>query len=301
MFSVMTFYAFAAWPTFADHRFSLTELCQEHDLTGSILLAPEGVNGTVSGEDNGLATLLAELRSIDHFSELTPKYSTSQHQPFRKMKVRLKKEIVTLGIGDIDVSNTGTYIPAAEWDELISDPDVILIDTRNEYEIEIGSFPGAINPHTDAFGDFPEWVENNLDPSAKPKVAMFCTGGIRCEKASAYLRGQGFDEVYQLQGGILKYLEDIPPEETNWLGDCYVFDERVSVKPGLIPGDYEVCVNCNAALGEAELGDDRFEKGVACPRCSDTITPDRRARFAERQRQIELAEARGLRHMGPQA
>lgn len=299
MFSVMAFYAFANWPTFADHRSQLVDLCEQQDLAGSILLAPEGVNGTVSGTDEGLNALLTELRSITPFSDLTPKYSTSDHRPFRKMKVRLKKEIVTLGIDNIDVTNTGIYVPAEDWDTLISDPDVILIDTRNDYEIEIGTFPGAINPLTEAFGEFPEWVEKNLDAGAKPKVAMFCTGGIRCEKASAFLRAKGFDEVYQLQGGILKYLEDIPPEDTNWLGDCYVFDERVSVKPGLVPGEYEVCVNCNAALAKEDTADPAYERGVACPRCADTITRERRARFAERQRQIELAEARGERHMGP--
>jgi len=294
----MAFYAFATWPSFAEHRAPLKSLCAENGLTGSILLAPEGINGTVAGTRQALDVLLSELQQLPQFGGLAPKYSTSQSQPFRKMKVRLKKEIVTLGIDNIDVSNTGTHVPTNEWDALIADPDVILIDTRNDYEIAIGSFPGAINPHTASFGDFPAWAEANLDPHENPKIAMFCTGGIRCEKATAYLKQEGFGDVYQLHGGILRYLEEVPPEETNWQGECYVFDGRVSVRPGLIPGDYEVCVNCNSALGEAEVGADGYERGVTCPACVASISPQRRARFAERQRQIELAEARGEKHLG---
>lgn len=298
MYDVMAFYAFATWPSFAEHRTPLKSLCAQHGLTGSILLAPEGINGTVAGTQQGLDALLSELKQLPQFAGLAPKYSTSQSQPFRKMKVRLKKEIVTLGIANIDVSNTGTHVPTDEWDALIADPDIIVIDTRNDYEIAIGSFPGAINPHTASFGDFPAWAEANLDPQANPKIAMFCTGGIRCEKATAYLKQKGFGDVYQLQGGILRYLEEVPPEDTNWLGECYVFDERVSVRPGLIPGDYEVCVNCNSALGEAEVKAHGYERGVTCPTCVDSISPQRRARFAERQRQIELAESRGEKHLG---
>lgn len=292
----MAFYAFAPWPTFETHRSVLKALCSENSLTGSILLAPEGVNGTVAGSPQGLELLLGYLRELPQFTEMAPKYSTTQNPPFRKMKVRLKKEIVTLGIEGIDVSNTGAQVAPADWDRLISDPDVVVVDTRNDYEIAIGSFPRAINPHTESFGDFPAWAAENLKPT--DKVAMFCTGGIRCEKATAYLKQQGFDDVFQLQGGILKYLEEVPAEDTNWQGECYVFDERVSVRPGLIPGDYEVCINCNSALGREELLAAGYERGVTCPACAGSISPERRARFAERQRQIELAEARGEKHLG---
>jgi UPF0176 protein len=297
MYDVMAFYAFASWPAFETHRPALKGLCSDNSLTGSILLAPEGVNGTVAGSPHGLEALLDYLHALPEFSELTPRYSTAQDPPFRKMKVRLKKEIVTLGIDGIDVSNTATHVAPADWDRLISDPDVVLVDTRNDYEIAIGSFPGAINPHTNSFGDFPAWAAENLKPT--DTVAMFCTGGIRCEKATAYLKQQGFDDVYQLQGGILKYLKEIPAQDTNWQGECYVFDERVSVRPGLVPGKYKVCVNCNSALGREELTAPGYERGVTCPTCVDSISPERRARFAERQRQIELAEARGEHHLGP--
>ncbi len=298
MQSVMAFYLFAVWPGFSVHQPTLREFCRSEGISGSILLAPEGINGNVAGPRDSLDRLLARLRDIPELADLSVKYSAADHRPFRRMRVRLKREIVPLGVAGVNMTKTGTYVEPTDWDALISDPEVVVIDTRNRYEVAIGSFPGAINPKTNSFRDFPAWVASNPDLRSKPKVAMYCTGGIRCEKASAFLREQGFEEVYQLQGGILGYLEEMPPSENLWEGECYVFDGRVSVGQGLVPGDYEVCPNCNAAVGPEQRSMEGFEPGVACPDCASSIDPDRRRRFSERQHQIELARRRGDKHLG---
>ena len=242
--------------------------------------------------------MLSFIRDDERLAGLEEKRAACDADPFLRLKVRLKKEIVTLGVGKVDLANnTGEHVPAVAWNELISDPDTVVIDTRNDYEYAIGSFEGAINPGTRSFREFPAWVEAHPELKGK-RLAMFCTGGIRCEKATAYLRENGFDEVYQLDGGILKYLETIEEPASMWDGECYVFDRRVSVGHKLVPGNLEVCPNCNTVLDDGARSTDGYRRGVCCPSCNDTLTPRREERFAERQRQIELAEARGERHLG---
>jgi UPF0176 protein len=297
--SVATFYVFASLPDHAELRIGLEEVCRTNSVSGTILLAPEGANGTIAGTRSDVEVVIDRLRSDPRMSRLRLRWSEVDHEPFLRLKVRSKGEIVTLGVDGVDTqANTGIHVPAALWNELISDPAVVLIDTRNDYEVAIGTFRGAIDPGTPAFRDFPEWVEKNLDPATRPKIAMFCTGGIRCEKASAYLRQQGFEEVYQLEGGILSYLEAIPPDESAWEGECYVFDRRTTVRHGLEPGDAEVCPNCNNVVDQTGRRHPGYETGVCCGGCLETLTEERRRRFAERQRQIELADARGERHLG---
>ena len=298
MHTVMAFYAFADWPEFAAHREAIFEVCQAKDIKGTILLAAEGINGTVAGPEAGVQVVLEQIRSIGPFAGLTPKFSQAEDSPFPRLKVRLKNEIVTLGIEELDPTDTGTHVAPEEWDDLISDPDVVLIDARNAYEIAIGKFPNAIDPGTESFRDFPEWLASAPEIADKPKIAMYCTGGIRCEKASALLKQQGFDEVYQLRGGILGYLDAVPESESTWEGDCYVFDGRVSVGQGLEQGDYVACPHCNRALDAEARKEPGYRPGVSCGACADSITPERLARFAERQKQIELAAERGEIHLG---
>lgn len=298
MFHIAAFYRFADLPDFEGFRDRLVALGAEFDVKGTVLLAPEGVNGTIAGAKEDVEVFLELLRSDSRLAGLEAKWSTANEDPFLRLKVRLKKEIVTLRVGDVDsINNTATHVPAAEWNELISDPDTIVIDTRNDYEHAIGTFANAVNPETRRFGEFPEWIENQPDIRDK-KLAMFCTGGIRCEKGTAFLREQGFEEVYQLEGGVLKYLETVDAEDSLWDGECYVFDRRVSVGHGLVPGDLEICPNCNRVLGDEDRARTSYRTGVHCSSCHDTITEDRRVRFAERQRQIELAEQRGSSHLG---
>jgi UPF0176 protein len=299
MFRIAAFYKFADLPRYREVRDSVEQVCADNGILGTILLASEGINGTIAGPADGVEAVLSHLRRIQGLEDLTPKESTAQNPPFLRLKVRLKKEIVALGVGEVDtVANTGVQVPPTEWNDLISQSDVIVIDTRNDYEYTVGTFDGAINPGTRSFTDFPGWIETSQDLVDKPKIAMFCTGGIRCEKASAYLREQGFDEVYQLEGGILRYLETIPEDESTWDGECYVFDRRVTVRHGLEPGDKEVCVNCNRVLDRNDREADGYVEGVTCGACHTTITEDRRARFAERQHQIELSRERGSSHLG---
>jgi UPF0176 protein len=297
--SVATFYVFADLPDHAALRSAVEDVCRSNDISGTILLADEGVNGTIAGTRSGVEAVLGFISSDPRLAGLRVRWSEVDDEPFLRLKVRCKDEIVTLGVDGVDTGvNTGTHVAPERWNGLISDPDVVLIDTRNDYEVAIGSFRGATDPATPAFRDFPAWVAQNLDPAEQPKIAMFCTGGIRCEKASAYLRQQGFEEVYQLEGGILAYLEAIPAEESMWEGECYVFDRRVTVRHGLEPGDMEVCPNCNTVVDADGRRHPAYETGVCCGACHDTLTGDRRRRFAERQRQIELAGARGERHLG---
>ena len=298
MFHIAAFYLFAELPDYESFQDRLAALGAEGDVKGTVLLAPEGVNGTIAGPRDDVEAFLDLLRSDPRLSALKEKWSTAQEDPFLRLKVRLKKEIVTLRVGEVDsINNTATHVPASEWNELISDPDTIVIDTRNDYEHAIGTFANAVNPETRRFGEFPTWIENQPGIRNK-KLAMFCTGGIRCEKGTAYLREQGFEEIYQLEGGILKYLEMVDEDDSLWDGECYVFDRRVSVGHGLIPGNLEICPNCNTVLDDAARARPGYRVGVHCESCHDIITDDRRSRFAERQHQIELSAARGESHLG---
>ena len=298
MFHIAAFYLFADLPDFASLRHRLIALAAECDVKGTILLAPEGVNGTIAGPREEVEAILGLLRSDARLSALEVKWSTSEKDPFLRLKIRIKKEIVTLHVGEVDsINNTATHVPASEWNDLISDPDTIVIDTRNDYEFSIGTFANAVNPETRRFGEFPKWIESQPDIKDK-RLAMFCTGGIRCEKGTAYLREQGFEDVYQLEGGILKYLETVDEENSLWDGECFVFDRRVSVGHGLIPGNLETCPNCNTVLGDEDRAQPNYRVGVHCESCHDTITEDRRSRFAERQHQVDLAAARGQFHLG---
>jgi UPF0176 protein len=275
--------------------------CAEHGLKGTILVATEGVNGTVAGSKAGIDAVVAHLRTLPGCAELDVKYSHANEMPFYRMKVRLKKEIVTLGVDGIDPKReVGTYVQPEDWNALISDPDTVLIDTRNDYEVAIGTFEGAVDPRTKSFSEFPEWFRAHRDELAagKTKFAMFCTGGIRCEKSTAFLKAEGIEEVYHLEGGILRYLENIPEAESKWQGECFVFDERVSVKHGLELGEMELCHACRRPISQEDKASAHFIEGVACPACYAERTEEDRARFAERQKQIALAKKRGKQHIG---
>ena len=275
--------------------------CVEHGLKGTILVATEGVNGTVAGSEAGIDAVVAHLRTLPGCAELDVKYSHANEMPFYRMKVRLKKEIVTLGVDGIDPKReVGTYVQPEDWNALISDPDTVLIDTRNDYEVAIGTFEGAVDPRTKSFSEFPEWFRAHREELAagKTKFAMFCTGGIRCEKSTAFLKAEGIDDVYHLEGGILRYLENIPEAESKWQGECFVFDERVSVKHGLALGEMELCHACRRPISQEDKASAHFIEGVACPACYAERTDEDRARFAERQKQIALAKKRGKQHIG---
>lgn len=283
-------------------RDELLELLLAEHIRGTLLVAREGINGTVAGGREAIDNLLAYLNRDERFTGLEYKESHTDEMPFLRSRVKLKKEIVTMGVPDIDPKQiVGTYVDPAEWNKLISDPDVTVIDTRNEYEVNIGSFKGAINPHTESFREFPDYVKESLDTGKHKKVAMFCTGGIRCEKSTAYLKSQGFDEVYHLKGGILKYLEEVPEEESLWQGECFVFDERVTVNHQLEPGHYDQCHACRMPINETDKQSNAYVKGVSCPHCIDRKTDEDRKRFRERQRQIQLAKERGEDHLGMDA
>lgn len=269
-------------------RAPLAALMDEHGIRGTLLLAAEGINGTVAGPRGGIDALLAWLRDDTRFPGLSHKESFADEMPFKRAKVRLKQEIVTMGKPGIDPLRTvGTYVDPADWNALVDDPDVTLVDTRNGYEVALGTFRGAADPGTESFREFPDYVDQHLDPEKHPKVAMFCTGGIRCEKATAYLKERGFKDVLHLRGGILKYLEEVPPEESRWDGECYVFDGRVSVGHGLRPGDYGLCYGCGLPVSEDDTRKPGYEKGVSCPACVDTLTDDQKARFRMRQAQLD--------------
>ena len=274
--------------------------CEAHQVKGMVLLAPEGINGTISGPPAGVHHVLAWLRSDPRLATLQHKEAWGGRDPFYRMKVRLKREIVTLGVPDLQPAlNAGTYVKPEDWNRLIDDPDVVVVDTRNDYEVAIGTFQGAIDPLTHSFSEFPQWVERNQALlRGKSKVAMFCTGGIRCEKSTAYLRHLGFDEVYHLEGGILKYLETVPPEQSRWHGECFVFDERVAVGHGLQPGHYALCRSCRHPLGEADKASPLYEPGVSCARCHGETTDAQKQAYAERERQMALAAQHQHTHVG---
>lgn len=296
---VSALYRFARFPDFESFRQPLLDLMLANEVRGTLLLAAEGINGTIAGSRLGIDAVVGFLRADERFAELETKESYVDENPFYRSKVKLKKEIVTMGVEDIDPNHiVGTYVEPANWNALINDPEVVLVDTRNNYEYEIGTFEGAINPETDSFREFPDYVKENLDPQKHKKVAMFCTGGIRCEKSTAYLRQQGFEEVYHLKGGILKYLEDVPETETKWQGECFVFDNRVTVNHQLEQGQYDQCHACRMPITDEDKKSEHYQQGVSCPHCFDKHDPAQLKRYAERERQMELAKQRGEAHIG---
>lgn len=300
--AVCALYKFVTLNNFEALREPLRQIMLDHDVKGTLLLATEGINGTIAGPQQGVDAVLAWLKSDARLAELDYKISFTDKAPFYRTKVKLKKEIVTMGVEGIDPKRVvGTYVEAKDWNALISDPEVVLIDTRNDYEYQVGTFEGAVNPNTTTFREFPEYVKDNLDPGQHKKVAMFCTGGIRCEKSTAYLKEQGFDEVYHLQGGILKYLEEVPEEETLWKGECFVFDDRVTVNHQLEKGEYDQCHACRLPITEADKQSEFYQAGVSCPYCHDKVSDEQRRRFAEREKQLQLARERGEIHLGGDA
>ncbi|MDX2258225.1 MAG: rhodanese-related sulfurtransferase [Hyphomicrobiaceae bacterium] len=294
---VCALYRFCDLAGFAELRRPLAKLCCGRGVKGTLLLAPEGINGTIAGDGAAIEAVLTHLRAIPALAGLKAKFATAESLPFKRMKVRLKREIVTMGVAGIDPRHSaGTYVAASDWNALIAAPDVVVVDTRNDYEVAIGTFAGALDPKTRSFSEFPAWVRANLDPVRTPRVAMFCTGGIRCEKATALLRDLGFPEVYHLEGGILSYLEAIPATDSLWRGDCFVFDERVTVGTGLAPGGYQLCSICRLPFVSGTGAGGYAER--PCAACEATASPERKAAAAERQRQIALARGRGQVHVG---
>ena len=299
----MAFYGFTAMEGLPALQQELKALAEQGSVRGTILLAEEGVNGTISGPDAGVTAVLDRLRQLPGLGGLEAKFSRAEQQTFHRLKVRLKREIVTMGCPTVKpAEQVGTYVPPEQWNALIADPDTLVVDTRNRYEVEVGSFAGAIDPGTESFREFPAWVEQTLRPlveETQPKaIAMFCTGGIRCEKSTAYLLQQGFENVHHLQGGILKYLEEIPEERSSWQGECYVFDQRVSVNHQLQPGSYSLCHACGLPVSPAQRLEPSYREGISCPHCIDRFSDADRERFAERQRQMHLARERGQKHLG---
>jgi UPF0176 protein len=296
---VSALYKFARLNNFELLRKPLLKLMEEHQVKGTLLLAKEGINGTIAGDRKGIDTLLAWLRSDPRLADIQTKESYEQDMPFYRSKVKLKKEIVTMGVENIDPKKiVGTYVKPQDWNALISDPNVMLIDTRNDYEVKIGGFKNAINPETETFREFPQYVKDNLNPDKHKKVAMYCTGGIRCEKSTAFLKEQGFEEVFHLQGGVLKYLEEIPAEQSLWQGECFVFDNRVAVNHNLKKGQYDQCYACRYPITEEEKNSAQYEQGVSCPHCYNNVSERQRQRFLEREKQVKLAKLRGEDHIG---
>ncbi|MBE1301113.1 MAG: rhodanese-related sulfurtransferase [Alteromonadaceae bacterium] len=299
---VCALYKFVRLENYKEIRMPLWDFMESNGVKGTLLLAEEGINGTVSGSKESITALLDWLNQDERLNPIVHKESYTDEQPFYRTKVKLKKEIVTMGVEGIDPRRTvGTYVKPEDWNALISDPEVTVIDTRNDYEIEIGTFKHAINPNTDSFREFPQYVKDNMDPKKHKKVAMFCTGGIRCEKSTAYMKEQGFEEVYHLEGGILKYLEDVPKEETLWEGDCFVFDNRVAVNHDLEKSSYDQCYACRLPITEEDKQSEKYEQGVSCPRCYGTHSEAQIARFKEREKQIGLSKARNEEHIGTEA
>jgi len=296
---VCAMYKFVTLDNYVDLKPPLLDFMQSHNVRGTLLLAKEGINGTVAGSRKDIDALLNTLRSDERLAELSYKESFTEEMPFLRTRVKLKKEIVTMGVEGIDPKHVvGTYVKPKDWNALISDPDVVLVDTRNDYEVQVGTFKNALNPDTESFREFPQYVKDNLDPNKNKKVAMYCTGGIRCEKSTAYLKEQGFEEVYHLEGGILKYLEEVPEEDTLWEGECYVFDERITVNHQLEKGIYDQCNACRLPITEEDKLSEQYQHGVSCPHCFDKTTADQKARFTEREKQMKLAELRGEAHIG---
>ncbi len=299
---VCALYRFVRLNDYEAMREPLLNTLLKHDVKGTLLLAEEGINGTVAGTREGIDALINYLNSDERLKGFTYKESFDDEMPFYRTKVKLKKEIVTMGVQGIDPNHTvGTYVKPEDWNALISDPEVVLVDTRNDYEVGIGTFKGALDPETKTFREFPDYVKENLDPAKHKKVAMFCTGGIRCEKSTAYLKQEGFDEVYHLEGGILKYLEEVDAKESMWEGDCFVFDNRVSVNHELEKGQYDQCHACRRPITEEDKLKPEYLAGVSCHQCIDEYSDEQRARFKEREKQIQLAKQRGEAHIGSDA
>ena len=298
-YAVSALYKFVDLPDFREIQKPLLDQCLENGIIGTLLLAPEGINGTIAGPEAGMHILLASLRSDPRFEDLEVKHSHASEKPFHRMKVRLKKEIITLGVENANPSEvTGVMVPTSEWNALIEDPEVFVLDTRNAYETHIGTFERAVDPDTQSFTEIKEYIEKNLSDKKDKKIAMFCTGGIRCEKLSSHMLNDGFENIYQLHGGILKYLEEIPEEESLWKGDCFVFDHRVSVSHGLKEGEHVRCHGCGHPLDSEDCQSAQYEEGVCCPYCHEIPDPERIAALRERQRQMVLAQSRGMEHIG---
>lgn len=296
---VSALYKFVTLDDFIELQKPLLAIMQNHQVKGTLLLAKEGINGTIAGDRAGIDAVLVWLRTDPRFTDIQTKESYEQEMPFYRSKVKLKKEIVTMGVDSIDPKKiVGTYVKPEDWNTLIADPDVLLIDTRNDYEVKIGAFKGAINPETGSFREFPQYVKDHLDLDKHKKVAMYCTGGIRCEKSTAYLKEQGFENVYHLQGGVLKYLEQVPEEQSLWQGECFVFDNRVAVNHGLEKGQYDQCYACRYPITEAEKQSEQYQQGVSCPHCYDKVSKQQRQRFTEREKQVQLSKQRGEEHIG---
>ena len=296
-------YHFVSLPHFETLREPLLQFCVSKNIKGTLLLADEGINGTLAGSEKSILEFLHFLKNDSlfegNFKKLGHKESWSDKHPFYRMKVKLKKEIVTLGVPGVSPSKiVGKYVKPQDWNAIISDPEVILIDTRNDYEYSIGTFKNAINPKTTTFREFPKYVKTHFDPKKHKKVAMFCTGGIRCEKASSFMMNEGFDEVYHLEGGILKYLEEVNPDESLWQGECFVFDQRVAIKHGLEVGDYDQCYACRYPLSKEDIKSKKYLPGISCPKCHGTHTEEKIKALTERQKQIILAKQKGISHIG---
>lgn len=299
MLTVCALYHFARFPDPAALKGPLLDLCQREGIKGTLLLATEGINGTVAGTRGAIDAMLAHIRSLPGCADLEWKESPAPTMPFGRMKVKLKAEIVTMGQPGVDPrAKVGHYVDPKDWNDLIRQPDVAVIDTRNDYEVAIGTFDGAVDPQTRSFRDFPAWWEANRDRFHNKRVAMFCTGGIRCEKSTNWLLQQGVDQVFHLKGGILKYLEEVPPDQSLWHGECFVFDGRVSVGHGLVPGQMSSCNACRRPLTPEDRARPEYEEGAACHHCISEYSDADRDRFRERHRQMKLAEARGERHLG---
>ncbi|MDF8333639.1 oxygen-dependent tRNA uridine(34) hydroxylase TrhO [Novosphingobium cyanobacteriorum] len=301
--TVAALYRFAHVADCADLRDRLAQVCAANAIKGTLLVAPEGINGTIAGTTEGIAAVVAFIRAQPDMAETDVKYSGAAAMPFHRMKVRIKREIVTMGVEGIDPrASVGTYVSPHDWNALIADPETIVIDTRNDYEVAAGTFERAIDPKTASFRDFPAWFraerERLLGEGKAPKVAMFCTGGIRCEKSTAFLKAEGVEEVFHLKGGILKYLEEVPEDESLWRGECFVFDERVAVGHGLAPGTHTLCRSCRRPLNAEDRASPLYEEGVSCAACHGERSEAQRASARERHRQVLLAEARGMAHVG---
>ena len=299
-YRVAALYRFTRFEDPAAIQGPLAALCCSLGVKGTLLLAPEGINGTIAGEDSAIEAVLDHIRALPGCAGLAPKTAWAERMPFYRMKVRLKKEIVTLGAPDLDPTDTGAYVAPADWNALIADPDVVVIDTRNDYEVAVGQFEGAIDPRTASFSDFPAWFRDwraGLEAPPK-KIAMYCTGGIRCEKSTAFLKAEGIEDVFHLKGGILDYLEQVPEPESLWRGECFVFDERVAVGHGLTPGTHVLCRGCRMPVSPEGQTSRLYVEGVACPACHDQRSEDQKASAAERHRQAQHCETLGIDHVG---
>jgi len=300
---ISTFYKFLVLENYKELKIKFDKSLSKTNIKGTILLANEGVNGTIAGSESDLKNFFLYMDKFSQFKDITPKFSSSNKNPFLRMKVRLKKEIVTIGIPEVSPSNlVGKYLNVEEWNEFLNESDSMIIDTRNDYEVSIGTFKNSINPKIKSFRNFPNWVQKNLidkKVSKKSKIGMFCTGGIRCEKSTSYLKQLGFENVFHLDGGILKYLENVKSDENEWKGECFVFDYRVSLNDSLEKGEYDMCYACRMPLSKENKKNKHYLKGQSCEYCYDQTTIKQKKRFNEREKQIKLSKVKNLKHLGP--